>query len=279
MSEAVKAQAPAGEAGGEGMTQETSAPTSILDMGEAAPLADAPEQAAPNGEAGQVLTENSDGNVEWSWADGLKGDGDRPAWLKDRYKSVSDQAAAYAELEKKFGEFKGAPKDGYNFEAIEGLDAQNPMLQSFSETFKELGMSQEGFERVVSEFVSSQEQMADTDMAAEMKKLGPQAKEMIGQTSQWIKNNLPADVAEVVQGWVQTADDLKALDTLRSFQPLSRSPSAADMSPAVQHESLQEVKNEKTKNWDRYQEDVNYRQSVIQRMNSAVRREEARKKR
>ena len=48
---------------------------------------------------------------EYFLTDGIKGTGEAPEWYKsDRYKSVADQAAAYTELEKKFGAFKGADR-------------------------------------------------------------------------------------------------------------------------------------------------------------------------
>ena len=214
---------------------------------------------------------------EWLWADGMRGEGEKPDWLKSRYNSVADQAEAYTELEKKFGEFKGAPKDGYNFDDIDSIDPDNPLISHFSKTFKDMNLSQDGFNRILSEFESLQQNMSSVDVAEEMKKLGPQGQEMIKQTSQWVANNLPKDIAATVHTWIQTADDFRALDTIRSFQPLSATPSYYDMNPNQKYESSTEIRNEKTKNWTRYQEDVNYRNGLVQRLNAAVRREGARK--
>ena len=53
------------------------------------------------------------GEGEYFLTEGIKGTGDTPEWFKaDKYKSIADQAKAYTELEKRFGGFKGAPKDG-----------------------------------------------------------------------------------------------------------------------------------------------------------------------
>lgn len=52
------------------------------------------------------------GEGEYFLTEGIKGAGDTPEWFKaDKYKSIADQAKAYTELEKRFGGFKGAPKD------------------------------------------------------------------------------------------------------------------------------------------------------------------------
>lgn len=242
-------------------------PKSLLDMAPADPVASAPEVAPP------PQTES-----EWAWSEGLKGDGDKPEWLNGRYKSVADQAKAYTELEKRFGEFKGAPKEGYQLEAIEGLEADSPLLQQFSKTFAELNLSQSGFERVVNEFVNTHAAIAQANAAEEMKKLGPQGQQMIKETNQWIQNNFPPEVGKAVQGWIMTAEDIKALDIIRSFQPISKIPNAVDMSNTGIYESLNEVKTEKNNNWAKYKDDANYRKNVDDRMASAVRRSSALKK-
>jgi len=221
-----------------------------------------------------ITTTSSD----WAWAEGLKGSGDRPEWLRERYKSVSDQAKAYTDLEKKFGEFKGAPKEGYDFEKVEGLEKDSPLLQSFANTFKELNLSQQGFERVVTEFVNNQVTMIETDAKAEMKKLGPQGQAMLQQNQQWIKNHFPPDIQKTIAAWVLTAEDVKALDTLRAFMPTSKVPSAHDMSQTAIYESHADVKNEKIQNWIKYKEEPNYRKSLDDRLAKAKTRADAGKR-
>lgn len=245
-------------------TQTAPEPTSLLEMAPADPVVTQNET---------VQTQQVD--TSWSWGEGLKGEGDKPEWLKERYKSVEDQAKGYVELEKRFGEFKGAPKEGYKLDSIEGLEADSPLLQQFSKTFAELNLSQSGFERVVKEFVSTHASIAQASAAQEMKKLGPQGQQMIKETNQWIQNNFPPEVGKVVQGWIMTAEDIKALDIIRSFQPISKIPNAVDMSNTGIYESLNEVKTEKNNNWAKYKEDANYRKNLDDRMASAVRRSSA----
>src|SRR5690349_17470972 len=91
--------------------------------------------AAPNagnaGNSGAPVTPAGDGNGnggnnapvtptgDWYYSDGIKGDGAKPDWFKgDKYKTVTDQAKAYTDIEKKLGAFKGAPEK-YDL-AIEG---------------------------------------------------------------------------------------------------------------------------------------------------------------
>lgn len=252
----------------ETVTNVESEPASLLDM---AP-ADTPS-VEPS--AQQPIVDSSN---EWAWAEGLKGNGEKPDWLNGRYKSVADQAKAYTELEKRFGEFKGAPKEGYQLDTIEGLEKDSPLLQQFSKTFAELNLSQSGFERVVNEFVSTHASIAKASAAEEMKKLGPQGQQMIKETNQWIQNNFPPDVVKAIQGWVMTAEDIKALDMIRSFQPISKIPNASDMSNTAIFESLEQVKTEKNSNWTKYKDDANYRKNLDDRMAAAVRRSNAGKR-
>tara|TARA_R110002096_G_scaffold187462_1_gene366846 strand:+ start:4345 stop:4605 length:261 start_codon:yes stop_codon:yes gene_type:complete len=83
------------------------------------------EQAAPEETTSDTLLDQASPTLsegEYFLSDGIKGSGETPDWYKaDRYASVAEQAKAYTELEKKFGGFKGAPKDGYSGpEGIEG---------------------------------------------------------------------------------------------------------------------------------------------------------------
>ena len=54
-------------------------------------------------------------------------EGEKPEWLKDKYKSVEDQAKAYAELEKKFGGFTGSPEGDYEMKVPEGISGEFDM--------------------------------------------------------------------------------------------------------------------------------------------------------
>lgn len=226
--------------------------------------------------------ENPEGNTntpDWYFNEELKGNGPRPAWLKDKYKSVSDQASAYSELEKKLGEFKGAPKDGYKLDDIEGLDMNDPLLQKFLPKFKDMNMSQDAVKSLINEFSSYKTSISTVDMKEEIKKLGPEGNDMITKTNQWMANNLNPEIADTIKSWIHTAEDMRALNALRAFQPLSRSPTTADMQTAISYETLKEVKNEKINNWQKYQEDSNYRDSVNDRMARAIGREENIRKR
>jgi hypothetical protein len=102
------------------------------------------EQAAPEETTSETLLDASTPELnegEYFLSDGIKGTGDTPEWYKgDKYKSVAEQAKAYTELEKKFGGFTGAPKDGYS--GPEGIESDDALLQELTEFAEKTGMSQ-----------------------------------------------------------------------------------------------------------------------------------------
>ena len=250
----------------------------VEDTSSASSLWDHAEPEAPSPAESSAPSAPESTNMEWFFSEGVKGEGEKPEWMKDKYKTMADQARAYGDLEKKLGEVRGAPKDGYKFDGIEGVDQDDPMLAHFSETFKELNLSQEGFERVLSEFNSLQTSMVTTDMEAEMKKLGPNGKAEVTQINSWINNTFDDETAATVRGWVATADDMRALQALKSFQPRSSIPNQSDMINVASFESSSEIKSEMTSNWARYKDDEGYRNSMMSRMTNAVKREKHGKK-
>ena len=81
------------------MSEET-----ILSEQEVAPEAEATTEATTE------TTESTESVSEgWMMSEDVKGEGDAPEWFKSsKYKTVADQAKAYAGLESKLGAFTGA---------------------------------------------------------------------------------------------------------------------------------------------------------------------------
>ena len=107
------------------------------------------EQAEVQEATSDTLLDNAEPTLdqgEYFLAEGIKGAGETPEWYKsDKYQSVAEQAKAYTELEKKFGGFKGAPKDGYT--APEGIESDDALLTELTEFAKDTNMSDEAFSR------------------------------------------------------------------------------------------------------------------------------------
>ena len=93
--------------------------------------------------------------TDWFWAEGVKGEGARPDYLPEKFTTVADAAKARAELEKKLGAFTRAP-EAYAVEHL-GLDPEQHTLKELIGLSKELNMSQDGFDKLISKLMGAQE--------------------------------------------------------------------------------------------------------------------------
>jgi len=148
---------------------------------------------------------------EYFLSDGIKGTGDTPEWYKgDKYKSVAEQAKAYTELEKKFGGFTGAPKDGY--QGPEGIESDDALLQELTEFASKTNMSQEAFGEAWELLSAQSEAVEQVTQEQEIARLGDNAAERIKNVEGYLKNNLDADDYEVVRDLVTDAKSIELVE-------------------------------------------------------------------
>jgi hypothetical protein len=148
---------------------------------------------------------------EYFLSDGIKGTGDAPEWYKgDKYKSVAEQAKAYTELEKKFGGFTGAPKDGYA--GPEGVESDDALLQELTEFATKTNMSQEAFGEAWELLTAQSEAVEAVSQEQEIAALGSNAEERIKNVEGYLKNNLDADDYEVVRDLVTDAKSIQLIE-------------------------------------------------------------------
>jgi len=153
------------------------------------------------------------GEGEFFLSDGIKGVGDQPEWYKaDKYKSVAEQAKAYTELEKKFGGFTGAPKDGYS--VIEGVESDDALWQELVSFGEKTNMSQSAMNDAW-ELLSAQDQAAEeVSMEVELQKLGDNGVERVKVVEQYMKNNLDGDTYERLRYAVNSAEAVELIEAL-----------------------------------------------------------------
>ena len=99
------------------------------------------------------------------------------------------QARAYAELEKRAGSFSGAPDDGYAVPEVEGLDAgvlnNNPMVEWFKQVATETNLNQDTFNKIISGYLATEQEMVTYNRLAEMSALGDNAKQRLTDLGDW----------------------------------------------------------------------------------------------
>ena len=160
---------------------------------------------------GSEVATQEEGTVEqstegWMLSEGVNGEGDTPDWFKTgKYKTVSDQAQAYAGLESKLGSFTGAPEDGYKVELNEELGYtipdDDPLLGQFGEWAKEAGLSQDAHTKLLNMYVENTAgQMENLDVEEEVKKIGDNAQQRIQDITHWGQANLDENEYATIYG-------------------------------------------------------------------------------
>ncbi len=130
-----------------------------------------------------TLTENA-----WSYAEGVAGAGDKPDWYKDsKYKSISDQAKAYGDLEAKLGGFTGSPEE-YAFN--EGSEADAANYEGLRELGKKHNMSNELYNEIVSMHTAQSDADLEANMTREIEGLGDNGQQRIDNVNDYLKANM-----------------------------------------------------------------------------------------
>lgn len=234
------------------MTTEDTSPEATQD--DAAAVADALKT-----ETTETTTETEN---TWSWSESVTGEGEAPEWFKgEKYKTVEDQAKAYTALEGKFGSFTGAPEE-YTVSLSEELQEKgvefaedDPLLTDAKDMAKELGMNQEGFERMLNMYATAQ--LAETQAIEELrteqlKELGNNGQERVDNLDAWAKTNLSADLYEGFKEMAISASAVKAMERLVAMtRGQAITPSEAVTSPSVTEQEVKAMQFEKDEHGNR----------------------------
>lgn len=251
---------------GAGATPDTGAKASPAAEGAAAGT------TLPAGSSTPVASETPVG--DWYYADGIKGEGARPEWLKDKYKSAADQAKAYTEIEKKLGAFKGAPEE-YDLAIADHpelkFSAEDPLLKDFLASAKKNGVSQEYVSELLGVYAQALTfNMPDTE--AEMKKIGVNAQQDLQILSQWAGDILSPEEFNVFKSMVTTSDAYSVFNKLRNAGVTSE---ISEGQPRVPHESSTSILT--LVNDPRYDTDPAFRDDVRKKLSIAMAREGGKK--
>jgi len=162
-----------------------------------------------------INTSTADG---WKYADEINGEGDRPEWFKEKYSSVSDQAKAYSELEKRFGGFTGAPEEDYELTTPEGVegefDMEDPRIAWFQQTAKESNMSQDTFTQMLHGWVQHEVDGMNGAKEAEIQALGSNAQARLKDLGDWGNANLSPEEFEGFKMLASSAQGVQTLEAL-----------------------------------------------------------------
>lgn len=206
--------------------------------------------------------ENPDTQM-WYLSEDVAGQGDAPDWFKaGKYKTVADQAKAYAGLESKLGSFTGAPENGYEVVMPEGIEAEipegDPMLEQFNEWATSAGLSQEAHTELLGLYVNNVMEQAP-DVEAEIKRIGPDASTRIESMVKWGRANLNENEFETLQSLATSAEGFQLLEKMRGMTREAQvsAPDTVKPASALTAERLQEMVAD-----PRYESSPSYRKEV-----------------
>lgn len=204
-------------------------------------------------ESVETPTESSE--PTWWIDDNLPGVGDRPEWLPEKFKTISDMSKSYSELEKRFGT---APKE-YDFSKAEGwLDVGSDIAKNIAAAAKEKGVPQDFMDTVL-ENIGQQLQSETIDFATEKAKLGDNADERLSQLNTFYKSKVGEDAFKALADSMQTAESIMALEKVMDMVNDNMTKVPGDNESSSGGETLEEIQQEISKNFEKYKEDPKYR--------------------
>ena len=167
---------------------------------------------------------------EYWLAEGVKGTGEIPKWYDSaRFKSVDQQAKSYLELEKKFGGFTGAPKDGY--ELPENIDKDDETLKLYSDYAKKFNMNQDAFNEGFQFIEQVFQAKADIDEQEEREKLGPQSENRINRVQNYLANKLDDEGYKEIRKMLTSANSIMLVEKLIDLTAPPKLPSEGGDNP------------------------------------------------
>ena len=205
--------------------------------------------------------------VETTEVEAAADDGERPEWLKDKYKTVEDQAKAYNDAEKKLGGFAGSPEGEYEMNVPEGVsgefDMEDPRIEWFQNAAKESNMSQETFDQMLGGFVKMEQEANDPEAAKniELQALGKNASARLTDLGDWGKGNLTPDEYEGFKGLATTAQGVSVLEALIAKTSEGKMPTSNTVrAPAITQDALDDMIKD-----PKYNESAAFRAEVKQK--------------
>lgn len=220
---------------------------------------------------------NAPAPSDWNFADGIPGTGERPDWFKgDKYKSVADQAKAYADVEKRMHEqsaeinkYKTAAPEKYDWKELKDVFGNNPHMTEFAEVMRQHGVPQESFEVAL-------EKLVDYDLSrmpnqqAEIQKLGPDADKKLEILSQWAANELPQEFHDTFGKLTATAEAVQMFDAMRqkmtSLTSINPPVNGQQPTSAPTKMSRAEVQAEMNANAKKYETNAAYRAEIREKL-------------
>lgn len=228
---------------------------------------EAPSEQLESKDKQDAGTETKQEEPSWWWDEKTPGTGERPDFLPEKFKTVSDMAKAQKELENKLGR---AP-DKYDFSKGESwIDEEYEPFQKMAEMAKQNHIPQYVMDTML-ESVGSYLDEFKPNLEEEKAKLGENAGERLTVLNNWAKSNLSEKSFEALSGAMQSAEAVEAMEELRSKMIGNESsiPGPND-GIAAAGLTLEEYRSELNDNYSKYKSDPTYRKKMEQKLERII---------
>lgn len=214
-----------------------------------------------DGEGGQ----SPESTASWYLDADTPMEGDRPEWLPDKFKTVSDLSKSYNELQKRLGD---APKE-YDFtKAQSWLDPEYEGIKEFSDYAREKRVPQDVVDKMMDTVGGYLEQFKP-DMSKEREALGENADERLKQLATWAKSNLSEDAFYALTSSMRSADSVQALEEIRDMMINNDTKIPNNEGEQSSGYSIAELETEMRENLDKYKENPQYRDELSRKFEIA----------
>jgi hypothetical protein len=193
--------------------------------------------------------------------EGVEREGDIPEWFKaGKYKTVAEQAKAYVDLEKKLGNFTGAPD---NYMLPEGVSDSDPLVNFLKEQGKAQNLSQEGFSGMIESFKNLQTKSRE-EFKNQLNSLPPSEKQRVQGVFNFIKNHFSKEELPRVEAMIRSLDDVNMFDKLRRVTSAGGLQKEQSLSPQPSYTTLEEYKQYLRDNdmWKKAESDPNLKREI-----------------
>jgi len=202
----------------------------------------------------------------WWWDANTPGEGERPDWLPDKYRSAEDTAKAFKELEKRLGT---APEQ-YDWSKGEGwIDLDYQPFHDLAAFAKSKHLPQEVMDKML-ETVGMYLDEFNVDYNEEKKSLGENAEERLRVLNNWAKSNFSEHAYDALTANMRTAESVKAIEEIREKMMQNNTTIPTGNETTSQAPSLGDVQIELNQNLQRYKDDPKYRQEIQRKISLAT---------
>lgn len=214
------------------------------------------------------LLDSQKDDPKWFIEEGRPGEGDRPSWLPDKFKSVADMGKSYSELEKKFGYVP----ENYDLSGSKFIDQEHSAIKDFLTTARDKKVPKDVIDKMVSSFDSYLGEH-DVNPDEEFKKLGDNAEERLKILNNWAQANLSEDSYKALSRNLQSADSIKALEELRGkIMNNNTVITNGNDGTGSEGDTVASLQKEIVSNYEKYKTDPKYRAEVGGKLEVAVKR-------